>query len=244
MSRHDKIRYRDKLCPVCETQFTPRTGRQVYCSPECQHGRSTCHGCGKRFVKTKNTTGLYCSPECWYKAPGKKEIVPRPCEECQNEFQPSDSTKRFCSRTCAMESRRKKRKRQNCERCDKPLSGALKSTVRFCSHACAMARPHHENWGRVLPNGSKRRTHFGYVQIKVDGKWMLEHRHVMQEKLGRILLRTEHVHHVDGNKANNAPENLEMWKKRHPHGVRNADYHCPGCRCHMATPRTVRIVRR
>lgn len=34
------------------------------------------------------------------------------------------------------------------------------------------------------------------------------HRVVVENKLGRILTPLEHVHHIDGNKLNNEPENL------------------------------------
>jgi hypothetical protein len=61
--------------------------------------------------------------------------------------------------------------------------------------------------------------------------WMLEHRYVMQQVLGRVLKSHETVHHKDGDRTNNAPENLELWKKNHPSGVKSSDYHCPGCRC-------------
>lgn len=37
-----------------------------------------------------------------------------------------------------------------------------------------------------------------------------EHRRVMEEKLGRKLHSKEIVHHIDGNKHNNLPENLEL----------------------------------
>ena len=36
------------------------------------------------------------------------------------------------------------------------------------------------------------------------------HRLVMEEKIGRLLLPCEDVHHEDGNKQNNLPENLEL----------------------------------
>lgn len=35
-----------------------------------------------------------------------------------------------------------------------------------------------------------------------------EHRYLMEKKLGRKLLRSEHVHHIDGNKHNNSLDNL------------------------------------
>jgi hypothetical protein len=60
---------------------------------------------------------------------------------------------------------------------------------------------------------------------------MLTHRYVMQQKLGRPVLKTEEVHHINGKRDDNRPENLELWKRSHPAGVRSSDYHCAGCRC-------------
>jgi hypothetical protein len=37
-----------------------------------------------------------------------------------------------------------------------------------------------------------------------------EHRIVMEEHLGRELLSTETVHHIDGDRLNNSLENLEL----------------------------------
>lgn len=40
--------------------------------------------------------------------------------------------------------------------------------------------------------------------------WLYYHRHVASIKLGHWLTPEEHVHHIDGNKLNNDPDNLEV----------------------------------
>jgi hypothetical protein len=47
-----------------------------------------------------------------------------------------------------------------------------------------------------------------------------QHRKVMADHLGRALLPTETVHHIDGDKTNNAIENLQLRQGRHGNGVR------------------------
>ena len=43
-----------------------------------------------------------------------------------------------------------------------------------------------------------------------------EHRVIVEEKIGRPLLSDEHVHHIDGNKHNNHPDNLiVMTREEH-----------------------------
>lgn len=51
----------------------------------------------------------------------------------------------------------------------------------------------------------------GYIEFtRGPNKGRSVHRVVMEEVLGRRLTRREHVHHRDGNRANNEPDNLEV----------------------------------
>src|ERR1700728_2278955 len=55
------------------------------------------------------------------------------------------------------------------------------------------------------PKGEGHITRAGYRQITVSGHVILEHRHVMQQMIGRKLHRFENVHHKNGMRLDNRP---------------------------------------
>jgi len=117
-----------------------------------------------------------------------------------------------------------------------PRKGNVRCYARFI--------PGHGNkdWGRRMklrPAGETNQRPIGSVKLHWStpklpyrlikagpGRkgWRYEHRVVMEDYLGRPLLRSEHVHHKDHDTLNNVVENLElMTHSEHSHHHNSID---------------------
>jgi hypothetical protein len=130
-----------------------------------------------------------------------------------------------------MVSPRNKRVIRNCERCGEGFEALHWSrknnqddyVQKFCSGTCRNLARRTKGYAldrhgyKILNNGVRG----GYKQP--------EHRAVMERMLGRKLNKNETVHHKNGVRTDNRPENLELWASRHGRGQRVADHiRCDG----------------
>lgn len=99
------------------------------------------------------------------------------------------------------------------------VGGPFDYGQKYCTHECYAQRSVRKNKNL----GKGHITAEGYHRVKRDGKNVSVHRIVMEGVLGRPLAVNENVHHLNGNRTDNRPENLELWVKTQPCGQRVQD---------------------
>lgn len=120
---------------------------------------------------------------------------------------------------------------KTCPSCATEFSTRLERQ-QCCSRSCARKREAKIYGPRNWKGGVNKHT-AGYLKAKApDGHpyadkhgYVMQHRLVMEQLVGRFLTPSERVHHKNGQRDDNRPENLELWtvQKKDPAGQRVSD---------------------
>ena len=166
-----------------------------------------CKKCGKKFSKLSLATykawnkRIYCSRDCYLQARKNKKVYSKciVCEKRINIVPSKIGRTKYCSLEC----------RDRDWKDNSPISGEK-----------------NYNW-----KGGTTRVQ-GYIYQKKPkhpfcngGGYVMQHRLVMEKKIGRYLTTNEEVHHRNGIKDDNRIENLEIVVKNKHFGV----IKCPHC---------------
>ena len=185
-----------------------------------------CEYCGKEYQTFESIRKKYCSQACCGLAHRNGTVTQ--CAQCGKDFyrHSSKPDKTYCSRSCATTARNLTAANPSYHR---DLSGANnpmygKGLVGPANPMYGKMREQNPNWkgGRkirkdgytlvIAPNG-----HPHPADTSSGTAYILEHRYVMEQHLGRYLDPSEVVHHKDGNPRNNALDNLELFATQSEH---------------------------
>jgi hypothetical protein len=202
-------------CEQCGEEFyvvPRRVGESRYCTRECLRAAQltartrACKVCGKVFEKGATSTGNYCGWSCYSKTREPRKA----CKVCGGKLRRSGQT--YCSAACHKQGRRAGVDK-TCEACGKQfyVEPHKAGRSKFCSLECCYEGK------RLKGPGWKFTRKDGYVAVyypshpdATKSGFILEHRLVAEQKEGRRILKTEHVHHVNHVRDDNRPENLEI----------------------------------
>jgi hypothetical protein len=134
------------------------------------------------------------------------------CADCGREFVPS--SRHFACPIC--------RSRDICE-CGAPKMLASRTCI-DCYESPSGSKNGNWRGGHTYHKKGYRMVAVpGHPRARAAGSYVFEHILVMEDHLGRHLLSDETVHHVNGIRDDNRIENLELWVRPQPSGIRAAD---------------------
>lgn len=163
------------------------------------------------------------------------------CESCGIKFNQKDITfHKYCSNECIPKKTKKELKihEASCEVCEAKFMVKNNLTAKYCSGKCRSKAYYRKTYGYTVKSPNMRATHgqgyvnkLGYKMIYKKGHpnsniktgIILEHIFIMSQLLGRPIKKGETIHHKNGVRSDNSPDNLEVWTSRHPSGVRVKD---------------------
>jgi len=136
----------------------------------------------------------------------------RVCLTCKKKFLswPCEGERKYCSKKCADEGRKKEWHKVICENCkkefDKSPAEYKRNRHHFCCPSCRYAfRTGENHLGYIGGNISIN----GYKVIYVNKEKIFEHRHIMEVHIGRKLEKEEVIDHINEDKLDNRIENLQ-----------------------------------
>ena len=190
--------------------------------PKIARVTQTCAQCEKNFERPITEVGpasrTFCSQQC-ARASGLRPRTGehRPCVICDVEMYvtKSDTSKRYCSVKCHNKGQTKARERR-CTACGESFIRPPSTVTRYCGRKCESTARIKRPLDRVHNGRPARLDSTGYVCVwepdhpNAHSGWMSEHRLVAERLIGRLLLSTEDVHHINRIKTDNRPENLSV----------------------------------
>lgn len=195
--------------------------------PEVPRVVVECAGCGAKLQRRESdmarlrTGRVFCSKECRDAVGCKpRRGVKTACETCGVELYSTPSTpRRFCSKECHDTGQRVDKIMARCELCGTEFQRQRSQPRRYCGRSCYADARNSTDVGRLHNGKPVRKTQQGYLVVfepthprSYRHGYVLEHRHVMEQKIGRLLEPGEVVHHINGKKWDNRPENLELME--------------------------------
>lgn len=143
------------------------------------------------------------------------------CKQCEKLFKAYDNKgkRQFCSMHCRNEWYRSE---------EKPLRGwrhSKESKLKMSKNHADVSGEKNPSWkgGIISRHGYLYILRPDHPSADTTG-YIAQHRAIIEDRLGRYLGSDEHVHHKDGNKANNEIENLEVLLKSEHHRLHALSY--------------------
>ncbi len=160
--------------------------------------KPSCYVCGK-LISWHNSSGacISCNVKAQHKGIKLEKRPPvRICVKCGVKIYPEQKSKNDYCKPCSVV---KGDKHYRKEGMFTGVNGGNYKTGKSLSYG----------YVRILsPNHPNRNKTTGYI---------LEHRLVVEKYMGRLLKRTENVHHIDGNRLNNNINNLMVFRSMSSH---------------------------